>query len=52
MSTWGRTKYIQILVTNLHGMTPLGRPRWEDNVKTYLTETACEDVNLNEMAHE
>ena len=41
-----------VLVGKLEGNKPLGRPRrrWKDNIKMYLQEVGCGDVDWIELA--
>jgi hypothetical protein len=43
-----------ILVVNLKGMTPLGRPqhRWEDNIRMKLREIGCGDVDWMHLSQD
>jgi hypothetical protein len=44
----------RVLVGKPEGKRPLGRPRrrWEDNIKTYLTETGSEVVDCIQLAQD
>jgi hypothetical protein len=43
-----------ILVGKPDGRRPLGRPRrrWEDNIKLYLKEVGCDDVDWIHLAQD
>jgi hypothetical protein len=43
--------YTYVLVGTPWEERPLGRPtrRWEDNIKMYLRETWCKDMNCTEV---
>jgi hypothetical protein len=49
----GRGVY-RVLVGNLEGKRPLGRPRrrWEDNIKMDFQEVGCEGMECIELAQD
>jgi len=49
----GRGVY-RVLVGNLEGKRPLGRPRhrWEDNIKMDFQEVGCESMKWIALAHD
>jgi len=40
------------LVGKPEGKRPLGRPRWEDNIKMDLQEVGCGDIDWIELAED
>ena len=47
-----RREVYRVLVVKPEGNIPLGRPRWEDNIKMDLQEVGCGGMDCIELAQD